>query len=226
MSGTAFRGVSADQDPRFGNKEKKLLKSLAKTFPVEYNQKPNLQNVNWESMKPWIARRITELLNGVEDDVLIGYVIEEVEGKKKIDPRILQINLTGFLEKNASLFCKELWNLLLSAAETPSGIPQKFLDEKAKEIEEREAERQRLQERIQQRRRHDGRGRDVDKRGDRTSRRRSRSVERYSRRQSRSWERRDGRDSRRYDSRSHSRERRYDNNRRRRRRRSRSSSRD
>lgn len=148
MSGTAFRGVSADQDARFGDKEKKLLKALSKTFPPEYGIKVNLSTVNWEAMKPWIAKRLTELLGGVEDDVLIGYVIEQVEGKKTVDPRILQVNLTGFLEKNTSLFCKELWNLLLSAASTPSGIPQKFLDEKAAELREREAERQRMQERI------------------------------------------------------------------------------
>lgn len=33
-------------------------------------------------MKPWIAKRITELLGGLEDDVLIAYVIEQLEGKK------------------------------------------------------------------------------------------------------------------------------------------------
>ena len=29
-----------------------------------------------------IAKRITELLGGLEDDVLIAYVIEQLEGKK------------------------------------------------------------------------------------------------------------------------------------------------
>lgn len=153
MSGTAFRGVSAEQDSRFGNKEKKLLKSLAKTFPPEFKEKPALENVHWESIKPWIAQRITELLNGVEDDVLIQYAIEQVEGKKEIDPRMLQISLTGFLEKNTGVFCKELWNLLLSASKTPSGIPQEFLDAKAKEIRQREEERQRMYERMRKERR-------------------------------------------------------------------------
>lgn len=153
MSGTAFRGVSAEQDSRFGNKEKKLLKSLAKTFPPEFKEKPALENVHWESIKPWIAQRITELLNGVEDDVLIQYAIEQVEGKKEIDPRMLQISLTGFLEKNTGVFCKELWNLLLSASKTPSGIPQEFLDAKAKEIRQKEEERQRMYERMRRERR-------------------------------------------------------------------------
>lgn len=151
MSGTAFRGVSADQDSRFGDKQKRLMKQM--TFPKEFSQKVDLTRVSWETMKPWIATRVTELMGGVEDDVLIGYIFSQVEDKKKIDPRELQINLTGFLEKNTSLFCKELWNLLISAARTPSGIPQKFLDDKAEEIRAREAERSAMQERLVEERR-------------------------------------------------------------------------
>jgi hypothetical protein len=43
MSGTAFRGVSAEQDNRFGNKEKQLLKKM--TFPKEFSEKvrPNMK---------------------------------------------------------------------------------------------------------------------------------------------------------------------------------------
>ncbi|KAG7673475.1 putative PWI domain-containing protein [Nannochloris sp. 'desiccata'] len=85
MSGNAFRGVSAEQDARFGNKEKKLLKSLAKTFPPEYSVKVDMNKINWEAMKVWIAKRLTELLGGVEDDVLIGYVFEQLEGNVKAD---------------------------------------------------------------------------------------------------------------------------------------------
>lgn len=42
--------------------------------------------------------------------------------------RKVQIEITGFLEKNAGKFMKELWILLLSAQKNPSGIPQTFLD--------------------------------------------------------------------------------------------------
>lgn len=51
-------------------------------FPPEFATKVDLRRVNWDTMKPWIARRITELLGGLEDEVLIAYVIEQVEGKK------------------------------------------------------------------------------------------------------------------------------------------------
>lgn len=74
-------------------------------FPAEFSIKVDLTRVNWDVMKPWIAKRVTELL-GIEDDVLIGYIFEQLENHRTVDPRKLQINLTGFLEKNTSLFCK------------------------------------------------------------------------------------------------------------------------
>lgn len=49
-------------------------------FPKEYDTKLDLRPVNWEVMKEWIAKRVTELL-GVEDEVLIAYIFEQIEGK-------------------------------------------------------------------------------------------------------------------------------------------------
>jgi hypothetical protein len=46
----------------------------------------------------------------------------------------MQIDLTGFLESNASVFMKELWNHLLSAQESIGGIPKLFLEQKKLEI--------------------------------------------------------------------------------------------
>lgn len=51
-----------------------------------------------------------------------------------LDGRKMQLQLTGFMEKNTGRFMKELWELLLSAQANPSGIPQQFLDEKAAEL--------------------------------------------------------------------------------------------
>ena len=61
------------------SKEKKLLKSMK--FPKEYDQKVDLKKVKWEVMKTWIATRVTELL-GAEDEVLVGYIYEQLEGKQ------------------------------------------------------------------------------------------------------------------------------------------------
>lgn len=50
----------------------------------------------------------------------------------------MQINLTGFLNgKNARTFMGELWELLLSAQESVSGIPEQFMEKKKEEIKKR-----------------------------------------------------------------------------------------
>ncbi len=56
-----------------------------------------------------------------------GCLFQEVDGKH------VQIQLTGFMEKNTGRFMKELWILLTSAQKNLSGIPQEFLDVKAEE---------------------------------------------------------------------------------------------
>lgn len=55
-------------------------------------------------------------------------LVQEVNGKE------IQIQLTGFMEKNTVKFMKELWILLLSAQKNTSGVPQQFLDAKEEEI--------------------------------------------------------------------------------------------
>ncbi|XP_020255723.1 PWI domain-containing protein C825.05c-like isoform X4 [Asparagus officinalis] len=70
----------------------------------------DMTKVKMDVIRPWIATRVTELL-GFEDEVLINFVyglLEDVDGKK------IQIQLTGFVEKNTGKFMKELWGLLLS----------------------------------------------------------------------------------------------------------------
>lgn len=146
MSGIPFRGVAAGQDNRFTDKEKKLMKTMK--FPKEYSLKVDVTKVNWEIMKEWSAQRVTQLL-GMEDEVLIGYIHEQLgTDKKDLDPRQLQISLTGFLEKNTSLFVKELWTLLNSACEQNSGIPKKILDDKAEELRIKNEAQKAIQERL------------------------------------------------------------------------------
>ena len=55
-------------------------------FPAEFGTKVDLTKVNWDTMKPWIAKRITELLGGLEDEVLIAYVYEQLDNKKVGQP--------------------------------------------------------------------------------------------------------------------------------------------
>lgn len=52
----------------------------------------------------------------------------------------MQIQLTGFLDKDTAGFCKELWGLCLSAQESPQGVPKELLEAKKAEL---------LQEKVQ-----------------------------------------------------------------------------
>merc|ERR1719181_1774416 len=53
--------------------------------------------------------------------------------------------MTGFLERKAGVFCKELWELLLSAQENPAGVPQQFIDDKRNEMLVKKAEQAHLE---------------------------------------------------------------------------------
>uniref|UniRef100_A0A671Q5Q8 PWI domain-containing protein n=1 Tax=Sinocyclocheilus anshuiensis TaxID=1608454 RepID=A0A671Q5Q8_9TELE len=80
---------------------------------------------------------VTEIL-GFEDDVVIEFVFNQLE-EKNPDGKMMQINLTGFLNgKNAREFMKDLWPLLLSAQENIAGIPSAFLEQKKEEIKQRQ----------------------------------------------------------------------------------------
>ncbi|KAI8059395.1 PWI domain-containing protein [Gilbertella persicaria] len=150
-----FKGTSTDQDSRFSNKEKKLLKTMS--FPPEFDQKVDMNKVNLDVIKPWISNRITELL-GFEDEVIIDYTCGLLE-EKKPDPRRIQINLTGFLESKTKVFLSELWKLLLSAQNSVGGIPAAFIEQKKEELrkkkeqeEERKSQRESVMDTIRKKR--------------------------------------------------------------------------
>ncbi|KAI5067340.1 hypothetical protein GOP47_0017868 [Adiantum capillus-veneris] len=140
MSGGFFRGTSADQDTRFSNKTAKLLKT--QKFAPELDQLIDMSKVHLDSVRPWIATRVTQLL-GFEDEVLINFIYGLLEGKL-VDGKQIQIQLTGFMEKNTGKFMKELWGLLTSAQNNMTGIPQQLLEEKAEEARLKKAEEQRV----------------------------------------------------------------------------------
>ncbi|KAG4105209.1 PWI domain-containing protein [Neocallimastix lanati (nom. inval.)] len=143
--GGFFKGTSSEQDNRFSDKTKKQLKNMH--FPSIFNKKVNLKKVHMETIQQWIRKKVIEIL-GMEDDVLINYIYETLEESPNPDPKLLQLNLTGFLEKNAASFVHDLWKLLLSAQENIGGIPKEFIEEKIKEIQKQEAERLRIMNEI------------------------------------------------------------------------------
>ena len=81
----------------------------------------------------WIASKISEFL-GSEDDVVIELCFSLLEGTRFPNIKELQINLTGFLDKDTPKFCKELWNLCLSAQTSPQGVPKELLEAKKLEL--------------------------------------------------------------------------------------------
>lgn len=102
-----WQGTSSEQDNRFFNKEKKLLKSLK--YAPNLNQKVclpshsldlrsrfehlslasfhsrsaqvDMSKVNLDVVKPWITNRVTELL-GTEDEVLVDFVFNMLESEQ------------------------------------------------------------------------------------------------------------------------------------------------
>lgn len=86
--------------------------------------------------RPWIATKVTQLL-GFEDEVVIEYAAGLLEDASTsvLDPKGMQINLTGFLESKAPEFMLALWKLLLSAQESPVGVPQEFIEQKKIEMQ-------------------------------------------------------------------------------------------
>ncbi|KAI1920625.1 hypothetical protein LOZ65_003976 [Ophidiomyces ophidiicola] len=109
----------------------KLLKQTK--FPPEFNTKVDMNKVNVEVMKKWIAGKISEIL-GNEDDVVIELCFNLLEGSRFPNVKHLQIQLTGFLDKDTAKFCKDLWNLCISAQSNPQGVPKELLEAKKLEL--------------------------------------------------------------------------------------------
>lgn len=105
-------------------------------FEEVLTTKVDLAKVKMDVIKPWITKRVYELL-GMEDDVVVEFIFNQLE-EKNVDPKKMQINITGFLNgKNARIFMGELWGMLDSAQKNESGIPQALLDQKIDEIKNR-----------------------------------------------------------------------------------------
>ena len=54
-----------------------------------------MQKISIDVLKPWITLKLNEIL-GMEDDVVVEYVFTQLE-EKELNPKKMQINLTGFL---------------------------------------------------------------------------------------------------------------------------------
>ncbi|KPJ11416.1 Serine/arginine repetitive matrix protein 1 [Papilio machaon] len=73
------QGTSTEQDTRFSDKEKKLMKQMK--FGDCLTQQVDMSKVKLDVLKPWITQKITEILK-MEDDVVIDYVNNQLEEKR------------------------------------------------------------------------------------------------------------------------------------------------
>jgi len=113
--------------------------------PESHLSKFFVERVNLDVMGRWISERLQELL-GFEDDVvseLVVNMLAETRDPKtgqdrRCDPRQLQVQLTGFLDRRAAPFVAELWKLLLDAQDAPHGIPRTFVERKKQELAARD----------------------------------------------------------------------------------------
>ncbi|KAF2187757.1 PWI domain-containing protein [Zopfia rhizophila CBS 207.26] len=112
--------------------DQKLLKSTK--FPPEFDQKVDKNNVNLDIIKGWIAQKITAIIG--DDDVVVETCFNLLEEERFPPIKAIQIQLTGFLGKECAGFCKELWNLMLSAQDSPQKVPKELLEAKKLEMKQ------------------------------------------------------------------------------------------
>jgi len=100
-----------------------------------------MRKVELSVMKPWIAKKVIDLL-GFEDEVVIEYVSGLLEDPNEpvVDGKKMYISLLGFLEKKTEPFMVELWDLLLSAQASPVKVPAIFIEQKKAEMAQRQSE--------------------------------------------------------------------------------------
>ncbi|OEH79001.1 pwi domain-containing protein [Cyclospora cayetanensis] len=168
MAGNFYKGTSKEQTPFFKDKDTQLIAQRKDDvcvvshdifqWPAIFEQEVDMTKVNVEVMKAWINHKITELL-GFEDDIVISYCLSQLvpeealaadvdERKNYLCPKKLAISLTGFVGKQATNFVRELWKLLLSAQDTPTGIPPEFLENRRLEMERKREEAARINEEL------------------------------------------------------------------------------
>lgn len=115
-----FRGSTLQQDGRFNDKDAKLMESIK--FPSSFSTKINMDCVNLDAIRLWVSQTTTSMLGGIEDDILNSLIMNLLQ-QPNVNPKMIQIQITPFLESKASSFMMILWQLLMQAQESTDGIP-------------------------------------------------------------------------------------------------------
>jgi len=121
-------------------------------MPLSYaeglEKKVDLRRINLDALKPWIADRIARLVTEedactVPPDVAIDFCYKQLSLKNiLLNGHEMQQNISTLIQvKPAQLYMSELWPLLLSAQNSPMGIPVAMVEAKKREILARQANR-------------------------------------------------------------------------------------
>ncbi|SIO73885.1 PWI domain-containing protein C825.05c [Babesia microti strain RI] len=139
-----IRGGGTEGKPYLAVQEKELLET--NKWSSVFKKQVYLSKVRIDVLRPWINKRINELM-GIEDEILVEYIMTQLKEAlqnestkdlseiKLLDPKLLVVNITGFMAKKAQPFVAELWEHMLSAQETEHGVPTGFIQDKKQEIE-------------------------------------------------------------------------------------------
>nr|POE69010.1 serine/arginine repetitive matrix protein 1 [Quercus suber] len=125
------------------NVTQKMLRTTK--FPPEFEQKVDMTKVKFEVLKSWVADELTRIMK-YEDEIVTEMVFDSLNVQEP-NIKLLQINLGGFLDKDAGPFCHKLWQMCLSAQQNNLGIPQELLEAKKAELMEAEKAREARQAR-------------------------------------------------------------------------------
>ena len=53
-------------------------------FPEELKLSVDLKKIHWPRVEAWITERVTQLLKGVEDEVLIGIIVNKLQDQTEV----------------------------------------------------------------------------------------------------------------------------------------------
>jgi len=146
----AFRGSASTDTGRFADKTRKMMNKIK--FPPEIETKIDMSKIELATFRVWISTKIEALL-GTEDDILVG-LIENLLDKDRCrypDAKYIYVTLVPFLNRHVRKFMVELWNLLKSAQESSTGVPQEMIDKVKKETMKIKRRSDRVGEKLRER---------------------------------------------------------------------------
>jgi len=124
-----IKGTASVSDDRV---RERLLRQTK--FPSNFKLKVDVSKINRPVVIKWMHDKITELLNGVEDDIVQDMAVNSFLSGV-VQPKQAQLDLAGFLgNAEAAQFARELWTLLLEAQNAPHGIPPSLVEQKKKQM--------------------------------------------------------------------------------------------